>query len=76
MWPKSYKDYPMDEKVIKYPLEPGKGIIGCQMHEINGWGNSLHEHPVKRKKGFIQRLLESLFGEKREWLKKANTPGI
>lgn len=65
MWPKSYKNYPRDEELIKYPVEPGKGIIGCEMHELNGWGNSLHIHPKKKRKGLIERLLETLFGEKK-----------
>jgi len=40
MWPKSYKDCPKDKPLIKYEVEPSRGIIGCEMHEINGWGNS------------------------------------
>lgn len=42
MWPKFYRDYPTDTPLIKNINEPGRGIIGCEMHEINGWGNSLH----------------------------------
>lgn len=42
MWHRAYKDYPIDEQVIKYQVEPSHGIIGCEMHEIYGWGNSLH----------------------------------
>lgn len=42
MWPKVYRDYPVDKPLIKYPVEPGHGIIGCEMHELNGWGNTLH----------------------------------
>jgi hypothetical protein len=38
MWPKSYKDYPIDTPLIKQQVRPGKGIIGCEMHELNGWG--------------------------------------
>lgn len=60
MWPKAYKDYKKDEEVIKYPVQPGKGIIGCEMHELNGWGNSLHI-PPKRKRGIIGSLVESFF---------------
>ena len=47
MWPKSYKDYPVDAPLIKNPIEPGKGITGCEMHELNGWGEL---HHVKKKK--------------------------
>lgn len=60
MWPKAYKDYKKDEEVIKYPVQPGKGIIGCEMHELNGWGNSLHI-PPKRERGIIGSLVESFF---------------
>lgn len=49
MWPKSYKDYLKDKELIKNPVEPGKGIIGCEMHEFNGWGISYHK-PKKTKK--------------------------
>lgn len=62
MWPKFYKDYPVDTLMIQYPVEPGKGIIGCEMHELNGWGELYH---VKKKKR-----------TKFPWVKKENTPGI
>lgn len=42
MWHKEYRDYGIDKALIKYQVQPGKGIIGCEMHEINGWGNTLH----------------------------------
>ncbi len=48
MWPKSYKDYELDRPLIKYQVEPSHGIIGCEMHELNGWGNTLHI-PRKRR---------------------------
>jgi hypothetical protein len=57
MWPKEYRDYPEDRPLIKYPVESGKGIIGCEMHEINGWGEKHHTF----RKGLIQTLLESIF---------------
>lgn len=60
MWPKSYKDYKQDDFLTKHPVEPGKGIVGCEMHEINGWGNSLHMYKQKRK-GFVRTMLESVF---------------
>lgn len=56
MWPKSYKDYREDEPLIKYQVEPSRGIIGCEMHELNGWGNTLHI-PV----GKYQRRVRSRF---------------
>lgn len=50
MWFKEYRDYPIDAPVIKEPVEPGKGIVGCQMHEINGWGNTLDFSSKKKRK--------------------------
>lgn len=64
MWPKSYKDYPVDASLVKYEAEPGRGIIGCEMHDLNGWGER-HHIPKKRKKGIISTLLSSLFGTKK-----------
>lgn len=60
MWFKDYKDYPIDKPVIKETVESGKGIIGCEMHELNGWGEEVHI-PVKKKESFTQRV---------DWLKK------
>lgn len=57
MWPKSYKDYPKDTPLKKERASPGKGMIGCEMSELNGWGESYHipkgshpplQHPKKR----------------------------
>jgi hypothetical protein len=42
MWPKAYRDYKRDQPLIKYQVSSGHGIVGCEMHEINGWGNSWH----------------------------------
>ncbi len=42
MWLKSYKDYPEDQSVIQNQVESSHGIIGCEMHEVFGWGNTLH----------------------------------
>jgi hypothetical protein len=38
MWPKFYRDYEIDKPVIKYQVQPGRGIVGCEMHDLNGWG--------------------------------------
>lgn len=58
MWFKSYRDYPIDAYLIKYRVEPGHGIIGCEMHEFNGWGNTMH-FPKEQKKGFLRTLLKT-----------------
>ncbi|MGZ3633372.1 MAG: hypothetical protein ACXWM7_03485 [Parachlamydiaceae bacterium] len=41
MWLKFYRDYPVDTPLIKNRLQSVQGIIGCEMHELNGWGNTL-----------------------------------
>ena len=58
MWDKAYKDYPSWEPLIKQKVYPGKGITGCEMHDINGFGNE-YQMPKKKKKGFF-----SLFRKK------------
>ncbi len=42
MWPKEYRDYPKDKPLVKNRVEPGKGIVGCEMHDLNGWGTTHH----------------------------------
>ncbi len=58
MWPKEYRDYKMDEPLIKNQVQPSKGIIGCEMHDLNGWGNTLHIFAKKKKQGFWRTLLK------------------
>jgi len=55
MWPKSYRDYRLDESLIKNQVEPSRGIIGCEMHELNGWGTSLHIFSHQREGRFKRR---------------------
>lgn len=43
MWPKTYRDYKTDQPLIQNQVSPGHGIIGCEMHDLNGWGTTLHE---------------------------------
>jgi hypothetical protein len=42
MWPKSYKDYEIDTPLIQEQVSAGHGIIGCEMHDLNGWGECRH----------------------------------
>jgi len=42
MWYRYFKDYPPDSPLIKEQVSPGHGIIGCEMHELNGWGSTYH----------------------------------
>jgi len=62
MWPKKYKDYPVDTPLKKEQIESGKGIVGVEMHDINGWGTEIHQ-PVRRKKGLLARLFGRKSGE-------------
>jgi len=64
MWHKEYRDYKPDQPMVKQTVEPTHGIRGCEMHEINGWGNTLH-HPKKKKRGFLASFIIYLFGEKK-----------
>ena len=63
MWPKSYRDYKVDKPLKQKMIEPGKGIIGCEMHELNGWGNELHIKKKEIRKGWLARGLDYLFGK-------------
>lgn len=65
MWPKKYCDYKEDQSLIKNSVEPGKGIYGCEMKELNGWGNSLHI-PKKAKKGFLGSLFVYFFRDRKK----------
>lgn len=46
MWLKEYRDYHPDKPLKKYRVEPSRGIIGCEMDELNGWGTPyIHKEP-------------------------------
>ncbi len=62
MWPKKYRDYPPDKPLVRHPVESGKGIVGWEMHDLNGWGEEVHEEPHSTKPGFLQTLFSWLFG--------------
>lgn len=64
MWWKEYEDCKYDEPLKKQTLEPGKGIIGCEMHERNGYGTTLHRSQYRAKKGPITKFISWLFGVK------------
>jgi len=51
MWYRYFKDYPPDSPLIQEEVSPGHGIIGCEMHELNGWGSKYNElGPIKPSK--------------------------
>lgn len=56
MWFRKYRDYPIDRPLIKERVETGKGIVGCEMHELNGWGSQFHQH-VPRKRGWWAKII-------------------
>lgn len=64
MWPKNYKDYPVDSPLKKYQVKTGKGIVGSEMHDLNGWSNEIHIYKP-RKKSRIRKFFESLFKSKK-----------
>ncbi len=45
MWQNLYSDYPQDTQTKNLHVEIGKGIVGCEMHEIAGWGEAHHPDP-------------------------------
>lgn len=62
MWQKSYRDYKRDEPLVKQKVEAGQGIIGCEMHDLNGWGEGRHvRRRASKKRGFFRTLLDSFF---------------
>jgi hypothetical protein len=56
MWKYHYKDHPNDLDAQKSRVEAGKGIIGCEMHEVFGWQDS-HYLEEKRKLGLLRKML-------------------
>lgn len=60
MWFKEYKDYPIDSPLKKERVKPGKGFSGCEMPELNGWGESFTPRFTPKKEGLLRRLLKRL----------------
>jgi hypothetical protein len=60
MWPKEYQDYKIDSPLIKEPVETGHGIVGCEMHELNGWGHSFQISPKEKRRGALASFLTRL----------------
>jgi hypothetical protein len=63
MWHNTYKDCPHDTLLKKEEVSPGKGIIGCEMHERNGWGDT-HRRHKKQPKGMLSMLFSFIFRTK------------
>jgi hypothetical protein len=62
MWSKEYQDYPTDTPLNKMQVAPGRGIIGCEMHERMGWGTTLHISPGSQKATYWKRFLRWILG--------------
>lgn len=63
MWFKEYRDYPIDSPLIKEQIGPGE-MSGCEMHDLNGWGNTLHTPKRKKKRSIFSSLLSYFLGKK------------
>lgn len=61
MWFREYRDYKIDDPLIKEQISPNHGMEGCEMHDLNGWGEEYHLPRKKKKKGFFSSLIDSLF---------------
>ena len=58
MWKNRYRDYALDLDWSQEKVEPRAGIIGCEMHEINGWGENYE--PEEKSKPFWGTLISKV----------------
>lgn len=75
MWYREFRDYPPDSPLKQERVEPGKGIVGCEMHEHFGWGQAFHQHPP-RKRGLLARLLGGGGAQKKVTIRGISICGI
>lgn len=66
MWYREFKDYPPDSPLIQQQVEPSHGIIGCEMHDLNGWGERYHQPLRKKKRGALATILRNWFRSKKD----------
>jgi hypothetical protein len=66
MWFREYRDYKIDEPAKKSTVSPGKGITGCEMHELQGWGNTLQKPKKRPRKGVLATLITYLFSRDKQ----------
>lgn len=66
MWWKEYADYRYDKPMKRETVETGKGIIGCEMHDVHGYGTTDHKSQYYRRGGVLTGLMTYLFGFKEE----------
>lgn len=65
MWWQDFGDKGLDEPLKDIKLESGKGISGCEMQEICGWGINHHTY-YRPSVGFLRQLKSLIFGSKFE----------
>lgn len=65
MWWKEYEDLRPDEPLVQERVEPGNGVIGCEMHGLYGWGER-YSLPPAPKHGGLLSLLRTLFFSQRK----------
>lgn len=63
MWQKAYRDYKEDDPNVKNQVSPSHGIIGCEMHDLNGWGMTNHVDVSEKKRGIFATFLISFLSK-------------
>lgn len=56
MWWKEYEDVRPDDPLVQERVEPGNGIVGCEMHGFYGWGERYAHAPSTKRQGIIGYL--------------------
>lgn len=64
MWWREYRDCRYDTPLRKEKVEPGHGIVGCEMQERMGYGTTKHRSQEHLKRGMITSFIAWLFGFK------------
>lgn len=59
MWWIEYEDYKPDRPLIKDEVGPLQGIVGCEMHDLNGWGGDYHVY--RKPRGQFRHMIDLLF---------------
>jgi len=65
VWWQEYKDYRYDKPLKRHKVETGKGIVGCEMNDRNGYGVTMHRSTETKQPGLLTHLFTWLFGLKR-----------
>lgn len=65
MWWIEYEDYKPDQPLIKDEVTPSQGIIGCEMHDLNGWGVDYHVYNIPPP-SHLRHMIDLIFGINKE----------